>query len=170
MMAIEKPEDQENDAHLLDTSIDSGIWALGISDNHISTSLSSSSGDPTPNSASGESEAQSQFDFIHIRYRSGKITPRVWRVAFEQTKPGGWIEVVESENTNTPRPRIKSDLVRAGFVEVEDRIGGRVTGGTMWQRLAGLVRGVLSMGMGAADCGGNGDNSVFVIARKPCNL
>jgi len=28
-----------------------------------------------------------QFDFIHIRYRSNKITPREWRVAFEYQLP-----------------------------------------------------------------------------------
>ncbi|KAI5806897.1 hypothetical protein EDC01DRAFT_625810 [Geopyxis carbonaria] len=42
-----------------------------------------------------------QFDFIHIRYRrtpsgSSNDGSHIFRAAFQQTKPGGWIEVVDS--------------------------------------------------------------------------
>ncbi|KAF8242516.1 hypothetical protein K440DRAFT_120085 [Wilcoxina mikolae CBS 423.85] len=110
-------EKETEAAHLLDPDIETGIWALGITDKCISTDVAIS-----PEADGSSNHDSTQFDFIHIRYRSNKITPREWRVAFEQTKPGGWIEVVESSHTHTPRPpRIKHQLLSAGFVEVEDR-------------------------------------------------
>jgi len=155
----EKEADCDADAaaaHLLNTDIETGIWALGITDKCISTDVAT-----TPD-AEGESR-DSQFDFIHIRYQRNHITPKVWRIAFEQTKPGGWIEVIESSHTHTPRPRIKHQLLSAGFVEVEDRAAPAA--GSPWQRLGMLLRVVLRLG--ARDVCEKQGPSVFVIARKP---
>jgi hypothetical protein len=130
--AIEKVEASEP-THLLDTDIETGIWALGITEKSISTDVVSS-GIGQPGSQVCESEhlqddvksqfldEQKQFDFVHIRYQSSGLPdgPRIFRAAFAQTKPGGWIEVVE----NRPPSLLPKQFVQTDSNENDGKVTG----------------------------------------------
>ena len=60
---------------------------------------------------------------------------------------------MESSHTHTPRPRIKHQLLSAGFVEVEDRATATTSWCSPWQRLGMLLRFVLRIGGGDGGCG-----------------
>jgi len=117
--AIEKVEAEEP-THLLDTDIETGIWALGITEKSISTDVVSSGqpgglvcGSEHQDSVKAYSlgEHNKQFDFVHIRYQSPGLPdgPRIFRAAFAQTKPGGWIEVVENRPSLSPKHSAQTD-------------------------------------------------------------
>jgi hypothetical protein len=111
--AIEKVEASEP-THLLDTDIETGIWALGITEKSISTDVVSS--------GIGQPGSQKQFDFVHIRYQSSGLLdgPRIFRAAFAQTKPGGWIEVVE----NRPPSLLPKQFVQTDSNENDGKVTG----------------------------------------------
>lgn len=176
--------DIESSSLLLDTSrdVETDIWALGITEKSISAEVVGNPHNPGDldradpgNDTQPNDIPQEQFDFIHIRYKSTGVTdsPRIFRLAYEQTKPGGWIEVVEnppspctacsptSDGTQgkggaPPTSRtvkdfatskmafwIKQQLIEAGFVEVEEKVWRVPTG--PWQKIVGIGRLIYSL-------------------------
>jgi len=98
---------------LLDTDIETDVCALGITEKYTSAALvMEEKKTPTPmihdkagNVPACETQQKHQlFDFVHIRYQRSGIQDgvRLFRLAFEQTKPGGWIEVVETGAVSAP--------------------------------------------------------------------
>jgi hypothetical protein len=176
--------DVESSSLLLDTSrdVETDIWALGITEKSISAEVVGNPYNPGDLDRVGPGKdaqpndiPKEQFDFIHIRYKSTGVTdsPRMFRLAYEQTKPGGWIEVVEnppsSYTTCSPLDDgtqwkggavptswavkdfttskmafwIKQQLIEAGFVEVEEKVWRAPTG--PWQKIVGIGRLIYSL-------------------------
>jgi len=133
------------------------------------------------------------FDFVHIRYQRSSIEDgaRLLRLAFEQTKPGGWIEVVEtgavSRQTRQQRlPRatptdihsssrtglapdnaadwIKQQLLETGFVDVEEK-GRRPPSSTagICHRVAGIGRTFKSWCLGFLGLQWNCDSPLLTV-------
>lgn len=119
-MSTAREKTEVESSSLLDTDIETDIWALGITEKSISAEVVGNPYNPREfervhPSIGAEQHAldvevtdspRKQFDFIHIRYQStaGMCDgARMFRLAFEQTKPGGWIEVVENGPTSSSR-------------------------------------------------------------------
>lgn len=109
---------------LLDTDVETDVCALGITEKFISAEIMENdkaasqlnqvdSGAAVkagnlPACEMQQPQTQQLFDFVHIRYQRSGIQDgaRIFRLAFEQTKPGGWIEVVETGPVVTPQARL----------------------------------------------------------------
>jgi len=225
---------------LLDTDIETDVCALGIAEKPVSTEIvlerdeSSRQFIQVDNTAAAiefnssnvlayEKQQQPQlFDFVHIRYqRSGlQDGARIFRLAFEQTKPGGWIEVVEtgpvtgltSQNRQQPKPYstdktsklrppvpstnnitpsdtvlvIREQLLKAGFVDVEEKGWRSTSTAGICHRIAGVGKYLKSWCLGVLGVRWNCDKNtlnqtvmdektssihcpsrIFVIARRP---
>ncbi|KAF8470224.1 hypothetical protein BDZ91DRAFT_41639 [Kalaharituber pfeilii] len=112
-------------SNLLDTDIETDVCALGITEKSTSAEIVGEDvkgqkpltrvNGSTLNAACAahafpceKCQPQTQlFDFVHIRYQRSGIQDgaRIFRLAFEQTKPGGWIEVVETGLVSAPGPQ-----------------------------------------------------------------
>lgn len=122
--SVETESSVTRSSTLLDTDVETGVCALGITEKSTQAEIMAEN-DKAPsqlnqvNSAvkagnvpACETQKQPQthqlFDFVHIRYQRSGIQDgaRIFRLAFEQTKPGGWIEVVETSPVAAPQARL----------------------------------------------------------------
>lgn len=112
--SIETESSVTRSSTLLDTDVETDVCALGITekptpaeimtenDKALSQLNQVDSAVKAGNVPACEAQQQPQphqlFDFVHIRYQRSGIQDgaRIFRLAFEQTKPNGWIEVVET--------------------------------------------------------------------------
>jgi hypothetical protein len=121
-------------------------------------------------SADDASGPLSTFDFVQIRYQNSvqiRDAPRIFQLAFEQIKPGGWVEVVEtrpalwlsdiaqchrsgsadtgsgSQSRSLSTKLIQKQLINAGYEDVQDKTFRRrsslwATVGRVWRRVRAL--------------------------------
>lgn len=120
--SIETESSVTRSSTLLDTDVETDVCALGITEKSTAAEIMTEN-DKAPSQLNQVDsavkagnvpacEAQQQrpqthqlFDFVHIRYQRSGIQDgaRIFRLAFEQTKPGGWIEVVETGPAAAPQ-------------------------------------------------------------------
>ncbi|KAF8416090.1 hypothetical protein EV426DRAFT_450232 [Tirmania nivea] len=112
--SVETESSVTRSSALLDTDVETDVYALGITEKSTPAEIMTEN-DKAPsqlnqvdsavkagNVPACETQKQPQthqlFDFVHIRYQRSGIQDgaKIFRLAFEQTKPGGWIEVVET--------------------------------------------------------------------------
>ncbi|KAF8423201.1 hypothetical protein BGX38DRAFT_252733 [Terfezia claveryi] len=126
--SVETESSVTRSSTLLDTDVESDVCALGITEKSTQAEIMAEN-DKAPsqlnhgaarvnstvkagNVPACETQQQPQthqlFDFVHIRYQRSGIQDgaRIFRLAFEQTKPGGWIEVVETGPVAAPQARL----------------------------------------------------------------
>ncbi|KAI5801418.1 hypothetical protein DFH27DRAFT_57470 [Peziza echinospora] len=135
--AVETSTPVVHPSGLLDTEIETAVCALGITEKSTSAEIMIEDAYPkqsiretTSSPAICEKQAPQLFDFVHIRYQSPGIQDgtKIFRLAFDcgppnfgisdeltrllprQTKPGGWIEVVE---TGPISPHARMQLTKA---------------------------------------------------------
>ncbi|KAH8724032.1 S-adenosyl-L-methionine-dependent methyltransferase [Phaeosphaeriaceae sp. PMI808] len=101
------PLDQGKPLRILDIGTGTGIWAMDMGDKFPNAEVFGNDLSPIqpqwvpPNVHFEVDDAESlwpprrPFDFIHSRYMLGSIQnwPQLMRQAYEQTAPGGWIEL-----------------------------------------------------------------------------
>lgn len=97
--------------HVLDIGCGTGQWAMTFADMHPDATITATDLSPIqpdwvpPNvqfeidDAEEEWQYNQQFDYIHIRGMGGSISnwPKLMEQAYDNLKPGGWIEVTDFE-------------------------------------------------------------------------
>ncbi|KAI9762648.1 MAG: hypothetical protein M4579_000266 [Chaenotheca gracillima] len=103
---------------ILDIGTGTGEWAIGMAEMYpdaevIGTELSAIQPDAVPSNVYFEiDDAEEEwtfttfFDFIHIRNLSGAFSNwlAIYRQSFRHLKPGGYIEVIDFDHLETPKP------------------------------------------------------------------
>ncbi|KAJ3461432.1 hypothetical protein MRS44_009985 [Fusarium solani] len=99
--------------NILDIGTGTGIWAIQFGDEHPSATVVGNDLSPIqpdwvpPNVKFVVDDVEMdwvepvQYDYIHCRYMAGSIKdwPKLFKQAYANLKPGGWIEFQESANT-----------------------------------------------------------------------
>ncbi|RGP78349.1 mrna 3 -end-processing yth1 [Fusarium longipes] len=100
-------------ARVLDIGTGTGIWAIQFGDQHPSSTVVGNDLSPIqpdwvpPNvkfiidDVEADWVYTAPYDYIHCKYMAGSIKdwPRLFKQAYANLKPGGWIELHETANT-----------------------------------------------------------------------